>query len=74
MLMPFILVQIQLLFISERGDEKITEIRENLRGLKQTVIGSGRTSVVIYSLARDVTMDTSAVQKTMSGRKNENQE
>lgn len=35
---------------------------------KKTVIDSGRTLVAIYSLAKDVTMDTSTVQK-MSGRK-----
>lgn len=37
-------------------------------GFKKTDIGSDRTLVEIYSLTMDFTMDTTAVQKTTSGR------
>jgi hypothetical protein len=38
-------------------------------GFQTIVIGSSRTLVVMCSLAMDVTMDTSAVQQILSGRK-----
>ena len=38
-------------------------------GFKKTDIGSDRTLMEVYSLTMDFTMDTTAVQKTTSGRK-----
>lgn len=62
------LVQTQLCLPGRNGMKKTTEIRENGIAFKKTDIGSDRTLVEIYSLTMDFAMDTTAVQKTTSGR------
>lgn len=53
----------------ERQGNKTTQLERNFLVFKNVAIDSGRTLVVIHSLAMDVAMDTSAVPQIMSGRK-----
>lgn len=67
--MPCILGEDSGLAYWEREGKKTTRLERNFIVFKNIVIDSGRTLVVIHSLAMGVSMDTSAVPQIMSGRK-----